>query len=524
MFYRQIITVLLTGLLIVGKWLLPADMALASMTTATAADPTVPLNQLELMLKPLTKDELEVEAEAWLALLKAKVTRISNAEIAVKLKKQEVETTQKAIETIEQVRELKREAANDRELPPKSNNTLELTQQVKDALQEAADIEAKTRQKDLQEAISTATEKAEVGEVVAKSSQKVAAIRVNAVDPEQRLEKATEQLEEAVETKTEIKKQLLVNLNELRIQQTAIAEHLKMVLNELEAKGGEVNLYRLYIDAVSTIAIDVSDTQETWIKAIGWLKSKAGGLRWVQNISTFLAIVAIFTILGGILSEVVDKSLSAVKLLSYSLRKFLVNSVSRMAIATGIIFGLIALKIDISPLLTTIGAASVVLGFAWRQPLGNFANGLVLMLYRPFDVGDEVEIAGVLGVVSSMNLAFTEINTGDNKIVAVPNDAIWSGAIANLTAKSMRCVDLSFHIRPGKSFSNVQQILEEVLAAHPLVLKTPQPEVRIRAEGTVILRPWVKTDDYWQVYWDISRTVKGLSISYSFPEKLWPQY
>ena len=537
MFRYRIVTIVLVGLLIVGMWLLPERATFASTTAVTAADPTVPLNQLELMLKPLTKDELEIEAEAWLGLLKDKVKQISNAEIAVKLKKQEIETTQEAIKTIEQVQQTLEDATETQQEIPQNqalfrtgDKRLELTQQaqesieaVREALQEAAETEAKIQQeKDLQAAIDAAVQKTSeskaretsVDRVAIAPNQKRIAVRASVANDRQQLDNVTERLEKAVQTKTEVKKQLLVNLNELRTQQTAIAVRFGIVLNALQAKGGEVDLYQLYVDAVSGIQIDVTDTQETWIAAIGWLKSEAGGLRWVQNVSKFLATVAAFAILAAISSKTVDKSLSVVNHLSDSLRHFLVAAVRRIAIATGLIVGLAALEIDISPLLTTLGATGFVLGLAWRQPLGNFANGLILMLYRPFDVGDEVEIAGVSGIVSSMNLAFTEINTSDNKAIAVPNDSIWAGAIANLTGSGTRRVDLSFEISSSHSVANTEQILKEIVAAHPLVLNEPSPEIHAIAAGqastTFVLRPWVKTPDYWTVYWDITRAVKEI--------------
>ena len=191
------------------------------------------------------------------------------------------------------------------------------------------------------------------------------------------------------------------------------------------------------------------------------------------------------------------------------------------------IFGLSALEINIGPLLALIGAAGFVVAFALQNTLSNFASGIMIMLYKPFDVGNLVDVAGVMGVVRSMNLVTTTITTADNQIMIVPNNSIWGNIIINITGSKQRRVDLVFGIGYDDDIDHARQVLVDIVSKHPLVLKTPEPNIQVHelAESSVnfICRPWVKTDDYWDVYWDLTRIVKerfdAENISFPFPQR-----
>ena len=196
----------------------------------------------------------------------------------------------------------------------------------------------------------------------------------------------------------------------------------------------------------------------------------------------------------------------------------------RIVMIIGIIFALSALEVDMGPLLAMIGAAGFVVAFALQSTLSNFASGIMIMIYRPFDVGDVVEIAGINGSVSSLNLVSTTITTFDNKRMIVPNNEIWGNTITNASASKERRVDMVFGIGYGDDIDHAMQVLEEIVSAHPLTLEMPKAVIQLHelADSSVnfICRPWVKTADYWTVYWDITRNVKvrfdaeGLSIPY----------
>jgi small conductance mechanosensitive channel len=148
----------------------------------------------------------------------------------------------------------------------------------------------------------------------------------------------------------------------------------------------------------------------------------------------------------------------------------------------------------------------------------------MIMLYRPYDLGDVVTAAGVTGKVDSMNLVSTSIKTPDNQTIVVPNSSIWGDVITNVTANDQRRVDMVFGIGYDDDIGKAKALLGEIVSAHPLVLSEPQPMIRVHelADSSVnfIVRPWAKTGDYWDVYWDLQQTVKerfdaaGISIPY----------
>lgn len=169
-----------------------------------------------------------------------------------------------------------------------------------------------------------------------------------------------------------------------------------------------------------------------------------------------------------------------------------------------------------------------IVGFALQDTLSNFASGMMILIYRPFDVDDFVEAAGISGKVSNMSLVNTTILTFDNQTIIVPNNKIWGDVIRNVTAQKIRRVDMVFGISYGDDIPNAEKLLLDIVNAHESVLEDPEPMIRLHELGdssvNFIVRPWVKTDDYWETYWAmITRSVKmrfdeeGVSIP--FPQR-----
>jgi small conductance mechanosensitive channel len=148
-------------------------------------------------------------------------------------------------------------------------------------------------------------------------------------------------------------------------------------------------------------------------------------------------------------------------------------------------------------------------------------------MYRPYDVGQVIEAAGMKGKVDSMNLVSTTIKTFDNQIVIVPNGEIWGGVITNVTGSDTRRVDMKFGISYSDDIAKAAKILEEIVSSHELVLKDPEPVVRLHELGdssvNFVCRPWAKTADYWTVYWDVTRSVKerfdAEGVTIPFPQR-----
>ena len=315
-----------------------------------------------------------------------------------------------------------------------------------------------------------------------------------------------------------------VGLSRLQEEQTQLISRLKTVLDEWERKGGDPQEYRLYSSAVSGLDVDVKNTAATVAFLKNWLLSPQGGIRWVINIIAFVGILFASWVLSKILSSLTGKALSRVKGTSSLLRSFMVNLVRQATLILGLVMSLSALEINTSPLLALIGGAAFVIGLALQGTLSNFAQGLLILAYRPFDVGDVVDAGGVSGIVDSMNMLSTTIRTFDNKLMIVPNGKIGGDTITNATASDTRRIDMTFGIGYDDDADQAQAILERVVTGHPLVLKDPAPLIRLNelADSSVnfIVRPWAKTADYWAIYWEVTAAVKkefdaaGISIPY----------
>ncbi|WP_293071016.1 MULTISPECIES: mechanosensitive ion channel domain-containing protein [unclassified Moorena] len=544
--YRQKkISILFGSLLIVGAWWLPVQAQQSTnapnQQAVTTADPTIPIEELELMLKPLTKDELDGEAEGWMFLLKTKVKELSDAEIAVKRKNRELEQSKEAVDALEDAKKALEEVTDTKEKietepsPSGSVEALDAAQEAQEALEkaqesveEAVKEEEKTQQdKTLQGAIDKAVESTEedknkaktsdeevgkVQEQIGTISNKVVTDEQQQKKTEQGLEKAQEKIEEAVEAKTEVKKQVLVNITKLRDERAGLSDRFEVVLEELDTKGGDVELYKKYVNAISGIKVDVTDTQGTWITIVGWLQSKEGGLRWANNIGKCIGIIAGFSILSVILSTLLEKSLGMFPNISVMLGQFLVTITRQGLFVVGIILGITALEVSIGPLIAMIGAAGFVVAFAFQSTLGNFANGLMILLYKPFDVGDMIEVAGVRGNVQDVNLICTTIKTYQNKIIIVPNNSVWGNVIENETSSPVRAIFITVRVSYANSITQAIQVLNDIANSHPLVLKDPGPWIDTGELAEYAVNIWfmvyTKREDYWTAYCDISRIIK----------------
>ena len=193
----------------------------------------------------------------------------------------------------------------------------------------------------------------------------------------------------------------------------------------------------------------------------------------------------------------------------------------------GLLVALSQLGIQLGPVLAGLGIAGFIVGFALQDTLSNFAAGMMILVYRPFDVGDAVEAGGVMGTVKAMNLVSTTITTWDNQKMVVPNSKIWGDVIRNITAEPHRRVDMVFGIAYADDIDHTERVLCDIVKRNELVLAEPEPVVRLHTLGEssvdFVVRPWARTSDYWTVYWDITRAVKKRfdeeGISIPFPQR-----
>jgi small conductance mechanosensitive channel len=166
----------------------------------------------------------------------------------------------------------------------------------------------------------------------------------------------------------------------------------------------------------------------------------------------------------------------------------------------------------VTSLLAILGAAGLAIGLALKDSLGNFAAGVMLIIFRPFKLGDFVEVAGVSGVVNEIRIFSTVLTTPDNKLIVIPNGQVGADTITNYSALDQRRVDMVFGVGYDDDLKVARQVLTDICANHPAVLDEPATKIFVLNLGDssvdFAVRPWSKTEDYWTVYGDILEQAK----------------
>lgn len=178
-------------------------------------------------------------------------------------------------------------------------------------------------------------------------------------------------------------------------------------------------------------------------------------------------------------------------------------------------------------LVAIVGAAGLAVGLALQGSLSNFASGVLIILFRPFQVGDVIDAAGQVGCVREIGILMTHMSSGDNKKIMIPNSAIMGGTITNITAEDTRRVDMSVGVGYSDDLDRVQDIILDVLNADDRILDDPAPQVVVAelADSSVNfnVRPWCKKEDYWGVFFDFQKTIKQRldkeGVSIPFPQQ-----
>ncbi len=247
-----------------------------------------------------------------------------------------------------------------------------------------------------------------------------------------------------------------------------------------------------------------------------------------MKIVFFVLILYFFRIVTRLLRAGMEKILDKSDLKFTKLaRDMFVTWISRIVMMFGFVLALSQVGISLGPLLAGLGVAGFVVGFALQDTLSNFASGMMILVYRPYDIGDLVDVGGVFGIVNRMNLVSTTLLTLDNQMIVIPNSKIWGDVIKNVTAQKTRRVDMVFGISYSDDIPKAEALLEEILKSNDKILKDPEPVVKLHELGAssvdFVVRPWALVEDYWDVYWDVTRAVKltfdAEDISIPFPQR-----
>jgi small conductance mechanosensitive channel len=263
------------------------------------------------------------------------------------------------------------------------------------------------------------------------------------------------------------------------------------------------------------------EAAQVWETVVRFVTEQGSSL--VMNLLAALVIFIVGRWVAKLLRGIVTK-LMARSNVDETLRKFLANMLYGLLLTFVVLAAVDRLGVDTTSFAAIIAAAGLAVGFALQGSLANFAAGVMLILFKPFKVGDFIEAGGSTGIVEEIHIFNTLMRTGDNIQITIPNSQITGGTISNYSAKETRRIDLVVGCGYDDDIRAVKKYLEELIASEERILKDPEPVVAVHELGdnsvNFVVRPWVNTADYWAVRWDLTERIKtgfdekGFSIPY----------
>lgn len=238
-----------------------------------------------------------------------------------------------------------------------------------------------------------------------------------------------------------------------------------------------------------------------------------------------LLILVIGFGIANMIIRMLDKTLTRGKI-DMSLHSF-IKSVSSFSLKAIVVI-IASTMIGILPttFIAVLSAAGLAIGLALRDSLSNFAGGVLILIFRPFNVGDFIDIGGYSGTVKEIQLLYTSLNTSDNRRITIPNGELANGKIINYSVEDTRRLDLIFGVSYDDDIEEVKQVLRKVITAHSLTFKDPDPVIRVMTyQDSYVdftIKVWCKREDYWTLYYDLHEQIKEAfdkeGISIPFPQ------
>lgn len=280
-------------------------------------------------------------------------------------------------------------------------------------------------------------------------------------------------------------------------------------------------------DAASNAAADVAgaanEAGSLVTTVMNWLTTEGPGM--ALKLASALAIIIIGFWIAGMITKAVKKMMAKSPNVDETLSNFLGSIVSWILKALVLITAAGTLGIEATSFVAILGAATLAIGLALQGTLGNVAAGVMLMLFRPYKLGDYVEVAGNEGVVDDVNIFTTNLATIDNVKVIIANGEAWGSTIKNFTSLGLRRVDVDYGIHYDDDIDKAIKVINDVAAAHPDVLSEPHApwaKVVTLNESSVDIqsRVWCKPEHYWDVMFDLKKSIKeafdknGITIPY----------
>lgn len=294
------------------------------------------------------------------------------------------------------------------------------------------------------------------------------------------------------------------------------SEHRALQLQERGSIGVEILDRQVFLSLLGQNLVKMRDTV---------VKS---GPNLLLRAVAFLAILLVAWLLAHVIRRTTRRVMERETIqLSQLLKSTLVSLSFGATLLVGIVVALSALGVSLVPMVAGLGVAGIIIGFALQDSLSNFASGWMILLYRPYDVEDHIHVSSAEGVVKKMNLVATTITTFDNQVLVIPNNKIWGDTIVNYTASDVRRVDIEIGFSYKEDFDRVEEVVRDILAKNEHVLDDPPPNIHMGRMAdsavTMMVKPWVKTANYWTVLWDVQKQVKKRfdeeGISIPFPQR-----
>jgi small conductance mechanosensitive channel len=302
-----------------------------------------------------------------------------------------------------------------------------------------------------------------------------------------------------------------------------------------------ISIYCLFVCGILLAAVVPAFAQDVNADSNSVSAQAAGPQNIVETVKTFLitkgtafaldllAAILIFVVgrwLAKWISFLVGNTMTKAKI-----DQILVSFVQHICyfglLAFVIIAALDRVGIKLTAAIAVLGAAALAVAFALQGSLSNFAAGILMVIFKPFKVGDFVAVAGTQGTVQEIDILNTVLNSPDNIRIIVPNAQITGGTISNFSTNATRRIDLTIGVSYDDDLKKAKQVIEGILAADTRILKTPAPTVAVSELGdssvNFVVRPWVKSADYWDVYFDTTAKLKTVlesnGITIPFPQQ-----
>lgn len=265
----------------------------------------------------------------------------------------------------------------------------------------------------------------------------------------------------------------------------------------------------------------VAKANHLWVTIQEYLATQ--GTHLVIHIVVALAIFFVGKTIANILSRFCNRLMKQAKV-DETLSRFLANIIYAVLMVMVILAALSELGINTTSLAAVLAAAGFAVGMALQGTLGNFASGVMLILFKPFKVGDFVDAGDTSGIIEEIQIFSTHLRTGDNIAIILPNSKITGGTIKNYSKKETRRIDLVIGCGYDDDLRAVKSFLEESVRSDERILSDPEPVIAVNELGdssvNFVVRPWVKNADYWATRWDLTEKIKlgfderGFNIPY----------